>query len=66
MRRVPREAFVPEALAEFACDDSPLPIDAGQTISQPYIVARMIKLAELGPGDRVLEVGAGSGLPQPS
>ena len=61
MRVVPREAFVPEDLAEFAYEDSPLPIDAEQTISQPYIVARMIELAEIGPGDRVLEVGAGSG-----
>jgi protein-L-isoaspartate(D-aspartate) O-methyltransferase len=60
MRVVPREAFVPEELAEFAYADSPLPIEAGQTISQPYIVARMIELAEVGPGDRVLEVG-GSG-----
>jgi protein-L-isoaspartate(D-aspartate) O-methyltransferase len=61
MREVPREAFVPDALAEFAYEDSPLPIEAGQTISQPYIVARMIELAVLGPHDRVLEVGAGSG-----
>jgi protein-L-isoaspartate(D-aspartate) O-methyltransferase len=61
MREVPREAFVPEALAAFAYQDSPLPIEAGQTISQPYIVARMIELAKLGPYDRVLEVGAGSG-----
>jgi protein-L-isoaspartate(D-aspartate) O-methyltransferase len=61
MRVVPREAFVPEELAEFAYADSPLPIEAGQTISQPYIVARMIELAEVGPGDRVLEVGTGSG-----
>ena len=61
MREVPREAFVPDALAEFAYEDSPLPIEAGQTISQPYIVARMIELAELGPHGRVLEVGAGSG-----
>jgi protein-L-isoaspartate(D-aspartate) O-methyltransferase len=61
MREVPREAFVPGELAEFAHEDSPLPIDAGQTISQPYIVASMIELAALGPSDGVLEVGAGSG-----
>jgi protein-L-isoaspartate(D-aspartate) O-methyltransferase len=61
MREVPREAFVPEVLAEFAYEDSPLPIEAGQTISQPFIVARMIELADLGPHDCVLEVGAGSG-----
>jgi protein-L-isoaspartate(D-aspartate) O-methyltransferase len=61
MRLVPREAFVPEELAEFAHADSALPIAAGQTISQPYVVARMIELARLGPSDRVLEVGAGSG-----
>ena len=59
--QVPREAFVPEALAEFAYDDGPLPIGAGQTISQPYIVARMIDAANVRAGDRVLEVGAGSG-----
>ena len=61
MGEVPREAFVPEHLTEFAYEDSALPIEAGQTISQPYIVARMIELLELKPGDKVLEVGAGSG-----
>jgi protein-L-isoaspartate(D-aspartate) O-methyltransferase len=61
MGKVPREAFVPEHLKEFAYEDSALPIEAGQTISQPYIVARMIELLELEPGDTVLEVGAGSG-----
>ena len=61
MREVPRERFVSEEMAEFAYEDSPLPIDAGQTISQPYIVAAMIEAAEVAPGDRVLEVGAGSG-----
>jgi len=60
-RRVPREAFVPENLREFAYEDSPLPIEAGQTISQPYIVALMIDAAEIGPEDRVLEIGCGSG-----
>jgi protein-L-isoaspartate(D-aspartate) O-methyltransferase len=61
MGKVPREAFVPEHLTEFAYEDSALPIEAGQTISQPYIVARMIELLALKPGDKVLEVGAGSG-----
>jgi protein-L-isoaspartate(D-aspartate) O-methyltransferase len=61
MGAVPREVFVPGPLQEFAYEDSPLPIEAGQTISQPYIVARMIELAEIAPGDNVLEVGAGSG-----
>jgi protein-L-isoaspartate(D-aspartate) O-methyltransferase len=61
MRRVPRDAFVEEGSQEFAHEDSPLPISEGQTISQPYIVAFMLEAAEIGPGDRVLEVGAGSG-----
>lgn len=61
MRQVPREAFVPDELKEFAYEDTPLPIQAGQTISQPYIVGLMIGAAELRPGDRVLEIGAGSG-----
>lgn len=61
MRKVPREAFVEPGMEEFAYEDSPLAIGEGQTISQPYIVALMIEAAELEPGDRVLEVGAGSG-----
>lgn len=61
MRQTPREAFVSEDLEEFAYEDSPLPIEAGQTISQPYIVALMLEAAKIGPTDRVLEVGAGSG-----
>ncbi|HEY0627509.1 MAG TPA: protein-L-isoaspartate(D-aspartate) O-methyltransferase [Allosphingosinicella sp.] len=61
MRSVPREAFVPEHLIEFAYEDSPLPIESDQTISQPYIVALMIEAAEIGKGDKVLEIGAGSG-----
>lgn len=61
MRTVPRERFVGEELADAAYRDSPLPIGEGQTISQPYIVALMLEAAEIGPGDRVLEVGAGSG-----
>jgi protein-L-isoaspartate(D-aspartate) O-methyltransferase len=61
MRLVPREAFVEPNLKEFAYEDGPLPIGEGQTISQPYVVALMIEAAEVKPGDRVLEVGAGSG-----
>ncbi len=60
-REVPREQFVPESLRQFAYEDGPLPIEADQTISQPYIVALMIEAAEIAPGDRVLEIGAGSG-----
>jgi protein-L-isoaspartate(D-aspartate) O-methyltransferase len=61
LREVPREAFVPDHLAAMAYDDSPLPIEAGQTISQPYIVALMIEAAGVSPGGKVLEIGAGSG-----
>lgn len=61
MRQVPRERFVPEELRSLAYEDRPLPVEAGQTISQPYIVARMIEAAEIGASDQVLEVGAGSG-----
>src|SRR5215470_202149 len=61
MQTVPREAFLPESAAEFAYEDTPLPIEAGQTISQPYIVALMAAGLELSSRDRVLEVGAGSG-----
>ncbi|MGF6981094.1 protein-L-isoaspartate(D-aspartate) O-methyltransferase [Paraburkholderia atlantica] len=61
MRRVPREAFVPFDLREFAYDDTPLPIGGEQSISQPYIVAKMLAAAELQPGDRVLDIGTGSG-----
>jgi protein-L-isoaspartate(D-aspartate) O-methyltransferase len=58
---VPREEFVTADLVEFAYSDSPLPIEASQTISQPYIVALMTAALELKPEDRVLEVGTGSG-----
>ena len=61
MRTVPRHLFVEEALAAQAYRDSPLPIGHGQTISQPYIVARMSGLLEAKPGMRVLEIGLGSG-----
>ena len=60
-RAVPREDFVPEAARSLAYEDAPLPIEAEQTISQPYIVALMVEAAEIGPADRVLEIGAGSG-----
>jgi protein-L-isoaspartate(D-aspartate) O-methyltransferase len=61
MRSVPREEFIPPALRDQAYEDYPLPIADGQTISQPYIVAFMIEALELSPGDRVLEIGTGSG-----
>ncbi len=60
-RAVPREAFLPPELREFAYRDSALPIEQGQTISQPYIVGLMAAALELGPRDRVLEIGTGSG-----
>jgi protein-L-isoaspartate(D-aspartate) O-methyltransferase len=60
-RAVPREAFVGSGYAHLAYGDHPLPIEAGQTISQPYIVALMIQAAAIGPADKVLEVGSGSG-----
>jgi protein-L-isoaspartate(D-aspartate) O-methyltransferase len=61
MARVPREAFVPEALAEHAYDDAALPIGEGQTISQPYIVAAMCELLTLDGTETVLDIGTGSG-----
>jgi len=61
MRAVPRHRFVPEAHRARAYEDQPLPIGHDQTISQPYIVALMTQLAELERGDRVLEIGTGSG-----
>ncbi len=60
-RAVPREDFVSGDYADYAYQDSPLPIESGQTISQPYIVALTIYAARIKPGDQVLEVGAGSG-----
>lgn len=59
--RVPRELFVPKHLERAAYQDRPLPIGRGQTISQPYIVALMTELLEVKPGEKVLEVGTGSG-----
>ena len=61
MGAVPREEFVPREHMRRAYGDGPLPIGMGQTISQPYVVAWMAEALELGPGDRVLEVGTGSG-----
>ena len=61
MRRVPRHEFVPEELTGRAYENRPLPIGYGQTISQPAIVATMSDLADLQPGDKVLEIGTGSG-----
>ena len=60
-RSVPRERFIPDALAEFAYEDTPLSIGYGQTISQPYIVALTVQTLGLRGGERVLEVGTGSG-----
>jgi len=61
MRKVPREAFVPQDVREHAYTDIPLPIAEGQTISQPYIVAFMVEALALQGGEKVLEIGAGSG-----
>lgn len=61
MRKVPRHRFVPEHLIDSAHEDNPLPLILGQTISQPYIVAYMTQALELGGGERVLEIGTGSG-----
>jgi len=61
MGRVPREFFVPGAYQQSAYDDRPLPIDMGQTISQPLIVAMMIEALELSGKEKVLEIGTGSG-----
>ncbi len=61
MRTVPRHKFVSEDLINSAYEDRPLPIGCGQTISQPYIVALMTQLLDLGEKDKVLEVGTGSG-----
>jgi protein-L-isoaspartate(D-aspartate) O-methyltransferase len=61
MATTPREQFVPGVPTSLAYDDRALPIDAGQTISQPYMVARMTELLAVQPGDRVLEIGTGSG-----
>ncbi len=61
MRTIPRHRFVPPEYRSSAYDDAPAPIGFGQTISQPYIVAYMTEILRLKPGDRVLEIGTGSG-----
>ena len=61
MRKVPRDAFVPEAVRDLSYTDQPLPIGYDQTISQPYIVALMTEKLRVKPTDRVLEIGTGSG-----
>jgi len=61
VRRVPRHRFVPRHMARWAYLDRPLPIGKGQTVSQPYIVALSLEALCVAPGDRVLEVGTGSG-----
>ena len=61
MKKVPRHLFVPEKYKTLSYTDHPLPIGEGQTISQPYIVAFMTETLKLKPGERVLEIGTGSG-----
>lgn len=61
MRKVPRERFLPKGQGVWAYDDAPLPIGDGQTISQPYIVAYMTEALALDGGEKVLEIGTGSG-----
>lgn len=61
MRQVKRHEFVDEAFQNRAYEDTPLPIDSGQTISQPFIVAKMTELLNVQPTDRILEIGTGSG-----
>ncbi len=61
MLKIPRHKFLPVHLEDYAYSDSPLPIGMGQTISQPYIVAYMTELLNLKKGDKVLEIGTGSG-----
>jgi len=61
IKQVPRQYFITDALIEFAYQDKAYPIGAGQTISQPYTVARQTELLDLKPGDKVLEIGTGSG-----
>src|SRR3990172_13004995 len=60
-RKIPRHLFMPEGIRSRAYEDTPLPIGSGQTISQPYTVARMTELLDLDKNDTVLEVGTGSG-----
>jgi hypothetical protein len=65
LRKVARETFVDAGFEEFAYEDSPLPIGSGQTISQPFIVARMAEAAEIEPSDRVLEIALDRGIRRP-
>uniref|UniRef100_A0A7C3J5F5 Protein-L-isoaspartate O-methyltransferase n=1 Tax=candidate division WOR-3 bacterium TaxID=2052148 RepID=A0A7C3J5F5_UNCW3 len=61
MEEIPRELFLPKELTNLAYDDSPVPIGYGQTISQPYIVAKMTELLNVKKSDKILEIGTGSG-----
>jgi protein-L-isoaspartate(D-aspartate) O-methyltransferase len=61
MLKVPRHEFVSESFRDFSYDDRPVPIESGQTVSQPYIVALMTELLAPAPGKKILEVGTGSG-----
>lgn len=61
LEKIPREAFIPQALIDQAYEDIALPIGSGQTISQPYVVAKMTQYLELSDRDKVLEIGTGSG-----
>jgi protein-L-isoaspartate(D-aspartate) O-methyltransferase len=61
MSRIPRHLFVPDGLRSQSYEDHPLPIGEGQTISQPYVVALMTQALNIRPGERVLEIGTGSG-----
>src|SRR2546430_17323607 len=65
MEEVPREAFVPHELVEFAYADTPLPIDEAQTISQPYIVALLLEALELDRNANVLDVATAAAYPEP-
>ena len=61
MERVPREAFIPPSLIQDSYEDSPIPIEAGQTTSQPYIIAKMIIELDIHSSDKILEIGTGYG-----
>jgi len=63
MRKVPRAGFVPIQLKEFAYEDTPLPLEEGQSVPQPFVIAAMIEALELQKGDKVLEIGTGAGYP---
>lgn len=61
MKKIPRHLFIPQQYREYAYEDRPIPIGAKQTISQPFIVAKMTDMLDLKEGDKVLEIGTGSG-----